>query len=72
MAYKNTDVTGGVVGTVYQQIIGFNAAGQVETEVYGNGVVQNQMYDAAMGWLDNAAVSKSGMNRLDFLIPVNM
>jgi len=66
VAYKNTDVTGGVVGTVYQQITGFNARGQVETEVYGNGVVQNQVYDAAMGWLDNAAVSKSGVTQQSY------
>lgn len=61
MAYKNTDVTGGAVGTLYQQITGINARGQVESEVYGNGVVQTNVYDAPIGYLDNASVTRSGV-----------
>ena len=59
-ANNNTDVTGGIAGTVYQQITGINARGQVESEVYGNGVVQTNVYDAPMGYLDNASVTRSG------------
>ncbi len=60
-ANNNTDVTGGIAGTVYQQITGINARGQVESEVYGNGVVQTNVYDAPMGYLDNASVTRSGV-----------
>lgn len=60
-ANNNTDVTGGIAGTVYQQITGINARGQVESEVYGNGVVQTNVYDAQMGYLDNASVTRSGV-----------
>ena len=42
------------------QITGINARGQVESEVYGNGVVQTNVYDAPMGYLDNASVTRSG------------
>jgi hypothetical protein len=51
---------------MYQQITGINARGQIESEVHGNGVLQSQVYDAAMGWLDNATVSKSGVTQQSY------
>jgi hypothetical protein len=60
------DVTNVIIGTVYQQITGFSARGQVETEVHGNVVVQSQVYDAAIGWIDNATVTKSGITQQSY------
>ncbi len=51
---------------VYQQITGINARGQVESEVYGNGVVQTNVYDAPMGYLDNASVTRSGVTHQSY------
>ena len=66
VAYKNTDVTGGVVGTVYQQITDINARGQVEAQVYGNDVVETNGYEARMGWLDYASVTLGGVTHQSY------